>query len=208
MKVPWINFITDLHNPDLYLERAQLKKDQLICGICYHVIDDPIEFKHCGHVFCCKCVEKWIAEKSIQEDPIPNCPTCRAAIPYSIDDCTRSLYLKRKLDNTPVICVFSLPEAYPDSYLKDVPALAKSTAEAMAKTLSDAKDEKKENAHFCTWKGSYVDLSKHMKTCPYRMDECKLCGELVQFRMKSRHEKVECWYRSAPCICVKNKYKS
>lgn len=44
--------------------------DEVICPICLGVLEDPYEVQTCGHLFCQRCIVKWI------ETPLFGPPTC------------------------------------------------------------------------------------------------------------------------------------
>lgn len=51
--------------------------NEIICCVCFGVLDTPYEVIECGHMFCRLCIFKWI------EDPYYNtstCPICRRDI--------------------------------------------------------------------------------------------------------------------------------
>ncbi|XP_046920220.2 E3 ubiquitin-protein ligase NRDP1 [Dermatophagoides farinae] len=55
--------------------------NEIICGICFGVLDDPQEIIECGHMFCHNCIYRWL------DDPYYNtvtCPICRRDI--CVDD--------------------------------------------------------------------------------------------------------------------------
>ncbi|KAH9404060.1 PREDICTED: E3 ubiquitin-protein ligase NRDP1-like [Rhagoletis zephyria] len=60
------------------LNRFQCKiYDEVICCICFGVLENAYEIAECGHLYCERCIKGWL------ESPMysfPTCPTCRNEI--------------------------------------------------------------------------------------------------------------------------------
>lgn len=68
--------------------------NEIICGICFGVLDDPQELIECGHMFCNNCINRWL------DDPYyntPTCPICRRD--FCLDDLRPSIDSIRKYIN-------------------------------------------------------------------------------------------------------------
>lgn len=51
--------------------------NEIICCICFGVLDQPHEVIECGHMFCRQCIFKWIHDPYYN---VPTCPICRKDI--------------------------------------------------------------------------------------------------------------------------------
>jgi hypothetical protein len=76
---------------ELFVEKPSL---DLICGICYEVLDDPSQCKN-GHLLCLECFQKSIRQN-------PRCPICLTEM--SGDDICKNLFVKNAISCLFVKC--------------------------------------------------------------------------------------------------------
>jgi E3 ubiquitin-protein ligase NRDP1 len=48
--------------------------EELLCPICGHVLENPLQIKNCEHCFCTACIKEWLKHQSI-------CPVDRSSVP-------------------------------------------------------------------------------------------------------------------------------
>lgn len=78
---------------------AQPLKDYFCCGICLHVISNPVECNGCEKLFCKKCIETYFESQFKTE-----CPNCRQHFKHNGSLKTMNIHLKNDLNETGFKC--------------------------------------------------------------------------------------------------------
>lgn len=169
-------FIKDINHPKLFVERKRMESENLICTICSHVVYPPVDLE-CGHLFCLACIRHHLdacaRSVGVEDAPMrPACPNCRAAITCTMDQLRVSNSWKLKLDNVQCFCPFAFDGAFEEP-------------SGMGK---------------CAWIGPKADLKAHIEKCPAQIDECKQCGQRMQFVDLHSHQQTTCPQRRIKCL--------
>jgi len=83
--------------------------DDLICGICFLVLKDPVMTK-CGHLFCSSCINRWVEDKWRSNCPLDRRPLAkRDLIPAPLKTCARLNSLQIRCDFATYGCPITLP---------------------------------------------------------------------------------------------------
>lgn len=90
------NGAKDLFDTDLFVDRADLVKYNLICPICTYAADQIVDTP-CGHLFCRACILASVHATK------PECPVCRKSL--QIGELHTSAYLQRMVDDMRVRCL-------------------------------------------------------------------------------------------------------
>jgi hypothetical protein len=151
----------------------------LICGICFSVMEKPSIVCREGHAFCDNCVTSW----SI------SCATCR-------EPTIAERLFNRPLHNIIMNLHVQCPEKM--ELKAEIEETGPWTHSCNQASLTD---EAPESAICCEWTGPLSNLEIHRaKHCRLRMVECPLeCGKMLRACNLDDHKQDKCKYRIVRC---------
>ena len=124
--------------------------DELKCAICHYPFQLPVTTNICGHTFCRKCIETWLASES-------SCPVCRRRV-YCTDFAPIvMLALLNQLNRLRVRCIAcGLSNIQRGNFEDHLKMCTHHTVPCPATDLG------------CSWIGKGHELSQHERTCSFR----------------------------------------
>ena len=163
-------------------DKDQIEREgDLICSICTNVLEDPVQTP-CSHVFCRKCIQKWLDTGS------NNCPIDRELLTLDLLK-PESRITMRRLNRYSIRCKNYSTGCRLMSFLEDMPKLMEHEAndcnvaeyiEGIMKEMYDAQEEEYERR--------ILDLEDVVRSKDRAI--VKLENSLEQLRKINSHENV------------------
>ncbi|KAJ8600703.1 hypothetical protein CTAYLR_003902 [Chrysophaeum taylorii] len=147
--------------------------EDLICKVCYGLLEKPRMMCAEGHAFCQSCWCQWLARKR-------TCPTCRGII----DEATpliKNRIAERMVGDLASWCPFRT---------------------ARPSSSSRPQKRQRVDRAGCQWQGKLRDLEEHMETCEFALKSCKvspLCTTSLPRGMIAEHERT-CPHLRTLCV--------
>ncbi|KAL4439339.1 hypothetical protein ABPG74_017002 [Tetrahymena malaccensis] len=156
-------------------EEIKIFLDEIICPICYYIIDDAKTCNKCEANFCDNCIQKWT------QNSTNKCPCCR--------DQGQNTYLNSRngINDSQLISMIQFQRRK----YSDCPRIFK-------KLLSSVQIV----CHYpqCKTIFNLDQRMNHLQVCMYHPKKCQNdnCQEMVSAIEKEDHNKI-CEYRKEPC---------
>ena len=172
---------------------SQPLDENLICALCWDVLERPMNACLEGHCFCASCVASILGVAAPAPGspwPVPSspssqqtrCPSCRGPI-------QSPLVPNRALQNIIHSLQIKCPYHHPESV---EPARRRQRTSELGNASSGAD-------HMCPWQGPSQELESHLRECEYADAECPHgCGARVG-RMAFEEHKLTCRNRPVKC---------
>ena len=157
-------------------ERFINVNQELICCICTGVLEDPVETP-CHHVFCSKCISRWLAQSSTG---ISTCPVCRLDISILTQEPLPPL-VNKIIARQQIRCDFA---EYGCSEVVELELLKNHTDSCQFAEVP------------CRNEGCDLLIRRkhralHEFECPYRVVVCTICGGRSIFTEYTNHDCVQ-----------------